>query len=94
MNDLIQERLSELKTRSFNELSRLRDYQAEKVKSNGKEIVVAVWKDIDTEGDLRVVIQTYRPWFLGIGRMDAGGFKLTPSGTVQDLKREEIYEFV
>ncbi len=94
MNDLIESRLSELKEKPFAELSELDAYQAEKVRKGGKVITVAVWKDMVGGSELQIVVQTYRRWFLGIGKMDAEGFKVNDCGVVQDLKKEEIYEFI
>lgn len=94
MNDLIENRLSELKGKPFSELSQLEAYQAEKVRRNGKVITVTVWKDMVGGSELQIVVQTYRRCFLGIGKMDAEGFKVNNFGVVQDLKREEIYEFI
>lgn len=94
MNNLIESRLSELKKKSFLALLELENYQAEKVVEDGKNVTVAIWKDVVGENELRIVVQTYRHWFLGIGKMDAEGFKVNKSGVVIDLKKEEIYEFI
>jgi hypothetical protein len=86
--------LSELRQKSFTELLQLEDYQGEKVKKNGKTFTVAIWKDVMNEHKLRIVVQVYRYWFLGIGRMDAKGFIIDDTGKVEDLSKEAIYEFI
>lgn len=94
MKDLIEMRLSELKQKSFTELLQLGDYQGEKVKKNGKAFTVAVWKDEVSDNELRIVVQVYRYWFLGVGKMEAEGFRIDNTGKVDNLSKEEIYEFI
>lgn len=94
VNELSERRISGLKKKSFIELSQLEDYQGEKVTQNGKSCTVAVWKDAISDDELRIVIQIYRYWFLGIGKMDADGFKIDSEGKISDLTKEELYDFI
>jgi hypothetical protein len=91
--DLLKSRLVDLKKKSFSELSQLAPYQAEKIRQGKKLFTVAIWKDSVNETELRVVIQVYRPFFLGIGRMAADGFRIQKNNAVEGLSREELYEF-
>ena len=93
MIDLLKSRLNELREKSFSELSQLAPYQAEKIGPGKKLFTVAIWKDSVSETELRVVVQVYRPFFLGIGRMAADGFRIQKNNTVEDLSREELFEF-
>ena len=94
MNNVISPRLRELKQQSFAELSRLADYQGERVRMGGKSFTLSVWKDSISDHEVRVVVQAYRPWVLGIGRMAAQGFVIDRSGAIRDLKNEELYDFI
>lgn len=57
-------------------------------------VTLAIWKEVVNGDELKVVVQTYRHWFLGLGKMDAGGFTMNDAGVVRDLKREDLYEFI
>lgn len=94
VNELSSKRLSDLKKKSFLELSQLEDCQGEKVAQNGKSCTVTVWKDMIGDDELRIVVQVYRYWFLGIGKMDADGFKMNSEGKISELTKEELYEFI
>lgn len=94
MIDLYKNRLSELKKRSFDDLCKLEDYQGEKVAVNGRTYTLAIWKDVIGDNELRVVVQIYRRLFLGIGKMDADGFRMSKGGKITPLTKEELYEFI
>jgi len=94
VSELSEKRLSDLKKKSFVELSQLEDYQGEKATQNGRSCTVAVWKDVISDGELRIVVQVYRYWFLGIGKMDADGFRITSEDKISDLTKDELYEFI
>lgn len=94
MHELFEKRLSDLKKKSYVELLQLESYQGEKVTQNGKTYTVAVWKDATDNDELRVVVQVYRYWFLGIGKMDADGFRINSEDKISNLKNEELYEFI
>lgn len=94
MNELGEEYLSSLKKKSFIELSQLEGYHGEKVVKNRKSYTISVWKDTISSDELRVVVQVYRYWFLGIGQMDADGFTINRKGKISDLTRMELYEFI
>lgn len=93
MDDLIEIRLSELKKKSFAELLLLEDYQGEKIEKRGKKFTVSVWKDQLSDSKLRIVVQVYRYWFLGIGKMDAEGFEINNEGKINSIRKTDMFEF-
>lgn len=94
MGEAIGLRLQELKQRSFNELAQLAGYQGERVRKEGISFTLSVWKDAISDHEVRVVVQAYRHWLLGIGSMAAQGFVIDSSGMVRDLSPEELYDFI
>ena len=94
MNELVEKYLSDLKKKSYIELSQLEDYHGEKVVKNRKSYTISVWRDTISSNELRVVVQIYRYWFLGIGKMGADGFTINREGKISDLTRTELYEFI
>jgi hypothetical protein len=93
MSNFIESRLSQLKQKSFAELSQLDAYQGEKVKQGGKTFTLSIWKDVVTATEIRIVVQAYRHLFCGIGRITADGFRIDQGGTIYKLSRHEIYDF-
>ena len=93
MVDLIISRLATLEKQSFSELSQLAAYQAEKINQGKKAFTVSIWKDFVSDTELRIVVQVYRPLFLGIGRMAANGFRINKNSSIKKLSQEELYEF-
>ena len=94
MNELSEKRLSNLKKKSFIELSQFEGYQGEKSVQNGKSFTIAIWKDAINDNELRIFVQIYRHCFLGIGKMDADGFRINSEGKISDLTKEELYDFI
>jgi hypothetical protein len=92
--NVIESRLSELQNKSFSELSGLLPHQAEKVRQAGKTLVISVWKDVVSETELRIVVQVYRHFCFGIGRMMANGFRMDRTGTIHELSRKDLYDFL
>lgn len=93
MNNIVNDRVEALKQKSFSELSLLDNYQCEKSKEEGVKVTIGIWKDEVGEGELRIVVQCYRHWILGIGRMSAAGFLIDSRGYTVDLEKEDIYDF-
>lgn len=94
MQEIIEQRVSQLKQKSFEELSQIESGRSEKVIEDGRTLVISIWKDFISDDELRVVVQVYRHWILGIGKMAADGFRVNGSGDVFDLKKEELYEYI
>jgi hypothetical protein len=94
VQDMIESRLGDLKKMPFAELSLLAPYQGERIRHGRKAFSVAVWKDVVGDNQLRIVVQVYRYWLLGIGRMEAHGFIVDNIGNVRMLARRELYEFI
>jgi hypothetical protein len=93
MRDLVATYVSELKGKSFSELSKLDDYQGKKIKSGGKTYVLSIWKETIEKREIKVVVQVYRYWFLGVGKMYAEGFIVNVDGEITNLSRENLYDF-
>lgn len=94
MPDLLKDRLDELRQCSFSQLAALPPVDTSALKSDGKRITLTVWKDAIGESRLRVVVQVYRPWRLGVGRMNAMGFEIERGHSPRDLLTEELFEFM
>lgn len=94
MTQLLDDRLETLEQYSYSELIRMSSYRQEKVKQAGKRIVFATWIQVMSDSaEVYVVLQAYRPWFLGIGRMEAKGFCITHTSEIRMLEQKEIYEY-
>lgn len=94
LDPFLRSRLAELKKKSFTGLSQFAPYQGEKPIEGGKPYTVSVWKDSPGEGQIRIVVQVYRHFFLGIGHMTADGFVIDKSGTIRELSKRELYAFI
>lgn len=94
MQDIIESRIAELKKKPFAELSLLPGHQGERIREGEKTLSVSVWKDSVSAKQLRIVVQVYSHWFLGIGRMEARGFMIDTSGNISMLGGEDLYEFI
>jgi hypothetical protein len=64
------------------------------LKERGKVYTLSVWKDTLKDGQLRIAVQVYRHLFLGIGQMAADGFRIDQSGTIRELSKRELYDFI
>ena len=93
MKQLLEAQLSELKTMAFEDLARLPRYYDERLKLGRKTVTVSVWKDEMPDHEIRVVVQVYRYLWLGIARMEVGGFATNPDGPTRELDNSELYEF-
>ncbi len=94
INKLSEKYLSEIKKKSFTELSQLKDYKEEKIVEDENLCPMTILKDAINESELRVVIQIYCHWILGIGNMYADGFRKNSEGEISDLTEEELYDFI
>lgn len=56
-------------------------------------MIVAIWKDVLEDGELRIVVQAYRHILLGVGSMSADGFRINRSNEVNPLSQDELYDF-
>jgi hypothetical protein len=93
INILSEEYLANLKRKSFDELSHLKNYHEEKIIRNKNSGTIAIRRDTINDRELRIVIQIYCHWILGIGNMYADGFKINSEGKVNKLTEEELYDF-
>jgi hypothetical protein len=94
INKLSKKYLSELKRKSFTELSQLEDYQEEKIVEDKNSCSMIILKDTINDSELRIVIEIYCHWILGIGNMYADGFRKNSEGKIRNLTEEELYDFI
>lgn len=91
ISELSEKYLTELKKKSFTELSQLEDYQEEKIVHNEHPYTMAIWKDAISDIELRVVIQIYCYWILGIGNVHTDGFRANTEGKISNLTEKDVY---
>ena len=94
INKLSEKYLSEIKRKSFTELSQLEDYQEEKIVEDKNSCSMIILKDTINDSELRIVIEIYCHWILGIGNMYADGFRKNSEGKIKNLTEEELYDFI
>jgi len=94
INKLSKKYLSELKRKSFTELTQLEDYQEEKIVEDKNSCSMIILKDTINDSELRIVIEIYCHWILGIGNMYADGFRKNSEGKISNLTEEELYDFI
>jgi len=92
--DAIGPKLERLKSESFEDLSNLPECESETTDVDGRRVLLTVWRDRVGENEVRIVIQAYRPWILGVGKTDAQGFRKDSAGRVGNLPSSELYEFL
>lgn len=94
MGYIVDEKIHTLKGKGYPVLCGLQSYNAELIPLCwGRAATLAVYKDELRPGLVRVVVQLYRPFFLGVGKVTAKGFTVDLSGKLQDLAQEQLYEF-
>jgi hypothetical protein len=89
----IRERRDALSHKSFDDLTHLADLSSEQLNLNGTKVTISVWHDNLPSGDHRIVVQAYKPGFLGIGRMQADGFVVNARDEKRALTVEEWAPF-
>ena len=94
INKLSEKYLSEIKRKSFTELSQLEDYQEEKIVEGKNSCSMVILKDTINDSELRIIIEIYCHWILGIGNMYADGFRKNSEGKISNLTEEELYDFI
>jgi len=94
INKLSEKYLSVIKRKSFTELSQLEDYQEEKIVEDKNSCSMIILKDTINDSELRIVIEIYCHWILGIGNMYADGFRKNSEGKISNLTEEELYDFI
>lgn len=93
INKLSEEYLSNLRKKSFAELSKLENYHEETIIRGENSGTIAIRRDTINDKELRIVIQIYCHWILGIGNMYADGFKINNEGKANKLTEEELFDF-
>jgi len=93
VTQVAEREISKLKNYSYEELSALESCESKRITVRGKSMVLTVWKDAVENHQIRVVVQIYRHFFLGIGQMHSQGFLMNSKKEIVDLQRNELYEF-
>ena len=93
MRELLEQKLVELKQKTFSELVKLPESEGERVKHRSRNVTVTVWKDAVAANSVRVVVQVYQHFILGVGRMDAAGFCMDDQGLITDVDPDDLDEF-
>ena len=92
--EVLNKELGKLRARSFSEISQLPDYSELPEASTDKKHKIAVWKDSLSEDKIRVVLQSYRRHFLGIGTVYAEGFIFNADGKVTSVEKDKLWSFM
>ena len=71
---IVAERINELSSEPFEELSSRPSLESNEIDVEGRRVILSVWHDVVPSGEHRIVVQAYVPGILGIGRMCARGF--------------------
>lgn len=79
-------RLDSFRAMSFHEV---RSLSSERFQTIGK-FVVTEWVTHRDESETWIVVQSYRPWILGIGFMQAQGIKKYEDGRAIELSEDEL----
>jgi hypothetical protein len=91
---IAKERASRLRAHSFCEISAFPTGAPEDVKVGDQIVNVYTYRHDLPDGRVRVVVQAYRYRLLGVGTMTADGFIMSPDGSLSDIPREMMYEFI
>ncbi len=91
--EALDAQLELLRRKSYFELAQLPPYQEREVDCSDGRYKLAIWKDAVENSELRVVVQVYKHVFLGVGLMQANGFRIRQSGEIQSLGTEELAEY-
>jgi len=93
MDNNVTRTIERLKTVGFTGLLALPPYSDEVVRSGRAKKKIGIWKEQESSDRLKIVVQAYRHYFLGIGRMYAMGFVIDSNDRTTDLTPEQIYEY-
>ena len=89
----VNRKLSELRSKSYEELRILPDWQAEDPPDE-RFGVQGVYRDALDDGRLKIVVQAGTRSWLGMSWVSANGFWISPSGELVDLPEKELWEFM
>jgi hypothetical protein len=94
MKEIVEACLKGLQQKSYAEIVTLPPTSTQKVAGGRKGIILTIWKDDISDNEIQLVVQAYKPWVLGLGRMNAQGFRIKSSGESRSLRSEELYDFI
>ena len=91
--EAVTHKIEDLRKCSFDELSVLNPQGGEKIEIGKSHLTLSIYKDLPDSDRIRIVVQGYRNFFLGIGQMHAEGFIINKKGEITELTRPELYDF-
>jgi len=94
MTALVDERLKLIATTRLEDVAGLAKVSSEDVDVDGRKVALSVWHEALVDGGHLVVVQAYRPWILGLGRMHADGFVVDKLNRRRPATREELAPFL
>ncbi len=89
----VQRTLDELRAKPWDVLRDLPDHTHLPSPAVLAKFSFSLWRHNRSDGSLRIVIQRYRRYFLGIGRMSAEGFVVRDDGRIEPVPKEEMWEY-
>lgn len=91
--EALDAQLELLRRKSYSELAQMPPYQEQEVDCSDGRHKLAIWKDAVENSELRVVVQAYKHILLGVGLMQADGFRIRQGGEIQSVGTEELAEY-
>ena len=90
-HEFLLSKVNELKAEEFVSLVQMPSYQDKQTTVKEGEITVAIWKDL-VGNEVQIVVQVYQHKILGIGLMQALGFRRSPN-KLTDMSASELESF-
>ncbi len=85
--------LAALVAQPYETLAALPPVSAKEIAGSARPATLTTYRDVLSEGRLRVVVQLVVKGILGSARIWAKGFFLVPAGQPVEATHEELYEF-
>lgn len=94
--DWVQNRIKNLKTKTFSELAKLEPYQDEEILVEEKKQTLIIWKDMIGTKKIQIIININKnmSFKMGFRIMHAEGFIIEIDGSISDLNQETVYEYL
>jgi hypothetical protein len=83
--------LASLRRSTWNELKNLTPEETSRTGTKGA--ILSIYRDELTDGRMLVVVQIYIRKWLGFAQVRADGFKISPDGTIAELRDDELWDF-
>jgi hypothetical protein len=90
----VRRTLDELQDKSWTVLKDLPDYTHLPSPEGLGKFTFGLWKHGRADGSLRIIVQRYRRYVLGFGRISADGFVVRDNGSIEPVPKEEMWEYM